>query len=68
MIHEIAWLSMYDTERNKHHKHEQLVSVIICSIVRNLINTSTLTEKKQVFQCTNSKMLFVKRNVHLLKI
>ena len=27
-----------------------------------------LMEKKQVFQCTNSKMLFVKRNLHCLKI
>ena len=27
-----------------------------------------LKEKKQALQCTNSKMLFVKRNFHLLKI
>ena len=45
-----------------------LVSVIIWSIADNLINTSTLREKKQVFQCTKSKMLFLKRIFHLMKI
>ena len=45
-----------------------LASVVICSIVNSLFNISTLREKKQVLQCTNSKIHFVKRNFHLLKI
>ena len=45
-----------------------LVSVIIYSIADNLLDTSTLREKKQVLQYTNSKMLFVKIKFHVLKI
>ena len=41
---------------------------MICSIVDNLLNISTLREKKQVLQYTNSKMIFVKRKFHILKI
>ena len=42
----------------------KFVSAAICSNVDKLINTSTLREQKQVLQCTNSKILFVKRNFH----
>ena len=45
-----------------------LVSVIIYSIADNLLDTSTLREKKQVLQYTNSKMIFVKIKFHVLKI
>ena len=45
-----------------------LVSVIICSIVVNLINAFTIREKEQVLPSINSKMLSVKRNIHFLKI
>ena len=51
---------MYDTERNMHHPciHDNFL------IDGNLINIH-LEEKKQVLQCTNSIMLFVKRNFHI---
>ena len=49
---------MYDIEGNERHS----VPVIICPIVDNLINTSTLREKKQVLQCTNSKMFLWKES------
>ena len=55
---------MYATEGNTHH---------LC-INDDLFNFQPphqhihLKEKKQVLQCTNSKILFVRRNFHLLKI
>ena len=55
---------MYNTKVNKH-----------CFCIRgNLLNCRQprphihLKGKKQVLQCTNLKMLFIKRNFHLLKI
>ena len=55
---------MYNTEVKKH----QLCirdNLLNCWQPHQLIH---LKEKKQVLQCTNSKMLFVKRNFYLLKI
>ena len=55
------WLSMCDADRNKHH---------IC-IHDNLFNFERphqrihLKGKETSIQCTNSKMVFVKRNFHL---
>ena len=55
---------MHNTEVNKHR---------LC-IRDNFFNCcqphqhTHLKGKKQVLQCTNSKMLFVRRNFHLLKI
>ena len=54
---------MYDIEGEKHHT----------CIRDNVFNWRRphqpihLKEKKQVLQCTNLKMIFVKRNFHLLK-
>ena len=57
-------MAVHDTEGNKHR---------LC-IRDNLLNRWQphqhihLKRKKQVLQCTDSKMLFVKRNFRLLKI
>ena len=59
-----AWLSMYDTKGNKQH---------LC-VRDNLFNCRQphhhihLKEKEQVLQCTNSKILFVKRNFYFWKL
>ena len=66
MIHKIYGYQRMITKwkyGNKHH-------ICICDNLLFVITSSTHPPegKKQVIECNNSKMLFGKRNFHLLKI
>ena len=55
---------MYDTEENKYHTCTR-DNLLNCRQPHQNIH---LKENKQVLQCTNLKMLLVKRDFYLLKI
>ena len=52
---------MYDTERNKHHLY--IRDNLTIHILQQPHKQIQLKGKKQVLESTNSKMLFVKRNL-----